>query len=535
MRKTLEILRLAHECQWSIRQIAESVGAPRSTVADYLSRFRATGLPWPLPSELDQAALEERLFARTSSKAVLRPLPDWPRVHRELQRKGVTLDLLWQEYKREQPDGYQYTRFCHLYHAWAQAIDPVLRQAHPAGERVFVDYAGQTVDVVDPETGGVRTAEIFVGVLGASNLTYAEATWSQSLPDWIGSHVRMLSYFGGVPAVIVPDNLKAGVRRACYYEPDLNPTYHDLAIHYGATILPARAYHPRDKAKVETGVQIVERQILAPLRDWRFTSLAELNVEIAHQREVVNDRPFQKLPGSRRTLFEEVDRPALRALPPVPYEYAEWRRARVNIDYHVSVERHLYSVPYTLVRAEVDVRLTASMVEVLHAGRRVAVHVRRSGKGGFTTDPAHRPKSHQAQLEWTPSRLIRWGEETGAATARVVQTVLERQPHPEQGYRSCLGLLSLSRRYTRERLEAACERAMKSGAVSYKSVRSILASGLDQVPLEDEPVGLVLPCTHEHVRGADYYREAAPGEVSVPSITTGITTGITATTESITC
>lgn len=511
MRKTLEILRLAHECQWSIRRIAESVGAPRSTVGDYLNRFQATGLAWPLPHDLDQPALEARLFARTSSKAVVRPLPDWQTVHEELRKDGVTLDLLWQEYKRTYPDGYQYTRFCHLYRAWAATLDPVLRQVHPAGERVFVDYAGQTVEIVDPRTGEVRTAQIFVGVLGASNFTYVEATWTQSLPDWIGSHVRMLAYFGGVPAVVVPDNLKAGVRRACYYEPDLNPTYHDLAVHYGTTILPARAYHPRDKAKVETGVQIVERWILAPLRHHRFSSLAELNMEIRHLREVVNDRPFQKLDGTRRTLFTTLDQPALRPLPPTPYEYADWRRARVNIDYHISVEKHLYSVPYTLVRAEVDVRLTATMIEVLHEGKRVAVHVRQSGRGGFTTDPAHLAKSHRAHLEWTPSRLIRWGSEIGTATGAVVTAILERQPHPEQGYRSCLGLLSLSRRYSRARLDAACQRALITGATSYKSVKSILATGLDQVPADPDAISptLVLPAMHEHVRGAAYYRDAS--------------------------
>ena len=520
MRKTVEILRLAHECQWSIRRIAESVGAPRSTVGDYLNRFQATGLTWPLPPELDQAALETRLFARTSSRAVVRPLPEWQTVHEELRKDGVTLDLLWQEYKRTYPDGYQYTRFCHLYRAWAATLDPVLRQVHPAGERVFVDYAGQTVEIVEPRTGEVRTAQIFVGVLGASNFTYTEATWTQSLPDWIGSHVRMLAYFGGVPAVVVPDNLKAGVRQACYYEPDLNPTYHDLAVHYGTTILPARAYHPRDKAKVETGVQIVERWILAPLRHHRFSSLAELNLEIRHLREVVNDRPFQKLDGTRRTLFTTLDQPALRPLPPTPYEYADWRRARVNIDYHISVEKHLYSVPYTLVRAEVDVRLTATMIEVLHEGKRVAVHVRQSGRGGFTTDPAHLAKSHRAHLEWTPSRLIRWGSEIGTATGAVVTAILERQPHPEQGYRSCLGLLSLSRRYSRARLDAACQRALVTGATSYKSVKSILATGLDQVPADPDAIAptLVLPAMHEHVRGAAYYRDAS-GVTTTPLTT----------------
>lgn len=508
MRKIVEILRLAYERGWSIRQIAESIGAPHSTVGDYLRRFRATGLPWPLPPELDHAAaLEARLFAATSSKAVARPLPDWATVHRELQRKGVTLELLWQEYKRTYPDGYQYTRFCILYRTWAAQLDPVLRQEHKAGEKVFVDYAGQTIDVVDPATGEVRDAQLFVGVLGASSFLYAEATWTQTLPDWLGAHVRMLEYFGGVPALIVPDNLKAGVRHACYYEPDLNRTYHDFAVHYATAILPTRTARPRDKAKVEAGVQLAERWLLAPLRDQTFTSLGALNHELARLREALNDRPFQKLDGTRRTRFLALDRPALRPLPPTPYEWAEWRSARVNIDYHIAVDKHLYSVPFTLVQATVEVRLTTNMVEVLHQGKRVAVHPRSARPGGFTTDPTHRPKSHQAHLEWTPSRLIRWGESVGAATGHVVTTILERYPHPEQGYRACLGLLSLGRRYTAARLEAACVRARTTGAMSYRSVKSILATGLDQAPL-DEPPALTLPLTHAHVRGAAYYRHA---------------------------
>jgi len=506
MRQIVEILRLAREHDCSVRQIAASVGLPHSTVGDYLRRFAATGLPWPLPPEVDAAAVEAQLFARQASSTVVRPYPDWPAVHRELQRKGVTLQLLWQEYKQTFPDGYQYTRFCQLYRAWAARLDPVLRQEHHAGERAFVDYAGQTVEVVEPATGELRAAQLFVGVLGASNYHFAEATWTQTLPDWIGSHTRMLTYFGGVPALIVPDNLKAGVRAACYYAPDVNPTYHDFAVHYGTAILPARAYHPRDKAKVEAAVQLAERWILAPLRNHLFTSLAALNAAIVPLREALNDRPFQKLPGTRRTLFVAVDVPALRALPPTPYEYATWRTAKVNIDYHIAVEKHLYSVPYALVRAEVQVRLTATMLEVLHQGKRVAVHPRRPGTGGYSTDPAHRPQSHQAHMEWTPSRLVAWGRTIGPATGTVVERILAKQPHPEHGYRACLGLLALARRYTPARLDAACARALRTGAVRYKSVQSILATNLDRTPLEEEPPTLHLPATHEHVRGAAYYR-----------------------------
>jgi transposase len=510
MRKVCDVLRLALEARRSQHEIARGLGLAQSTVGEYVRRFRASGLPWPLPPEVDETALEARLFARPPiPPAERRPLPDWPTVHRELRRgKGVTLQLLWQEYKQGASDGYQYTQFCRLYHAWAAQLDPVLRQEHKAGERVFVDYAGQTIDVVDPGTGELRTAQLFVGVLGASNYCYAEATWTQTLPDWIAAHVRMLEDFGGVPALTVPDNLKTGVTHASFYEPTVNATYQDFAAHYGTAILPTRVVRPRDKAKVESGVLLAERWLLAPLRHHTFTSLAGLNAALTERRTLLNDRPFQKLDGSRRSLFETLDRPALRPLPRDRYELAEWRTAKVNIDYHIAVEGHFSSVPYPLVRATVRVRLTASMLEVLHAGKRVAAHPRcvsRAHRGRYTTDPAHRPKSHQAHLEWTPSRLVRWGTSIGPATGALVEKILARWPHPEQGYRACLGLLSLRKRYPDARLEAACAHARATGAISYKSVKSILAAGLDQLPPEEAPQ-LRLPITHAHVRGADYYR-----------------------------
>ena len=512
MRHVLDVLRLTHEQHRSQREIAQSLSLAQSTVSEYRRRFVQSGLPWPLPPELDEAALEARLFARVEGVLVpTRPVPDWAVVQQELKRKGVTLQLLWAEYRAQHPDGYRYTQFCRHYHAWAARVEPALRQVHVAGEKCFVDYAGPTVPVTDPATGERRDAQVFVGALGASHLLYVEATWTQGLADWIAAHVRMLEYLGGVPALLVPDNLKAGVQHACYYEPTLHPTYQDFAAHYGTAVLPARARHPRDKAKVETGVQIVEREILAPLRHDVFHSLVELNDVLADGRERVNGRPFQKLAGTRRTLFEQLDRPALRPLPAARYELAEWRTAKVNIDYHIAVDRHLYSVPYALVGAEVRVRLTASMVEVLHHGKRVAVHVRSEQRGRFTTDPAHRPKAHQRHLDWTPSRLVRWGEQIGSATGAVVATILERYPHPEQGYRACLGLLSLARRYGGDRLEAASARARTTGAVSYRSVKSILTSGFDQLPPELTDGGaatLQLPAMHAHVRGADYYRDA---------------------------
>jgi transposase len=374
-----------------------------------------------------------------------------------------------------------------------------------------VDFAGQTVPIVERTTGEVREAQIFVGVLGCSSFTYAEACWSQELPEWTGAHVRMFEYFRGVPELIVPDNLKSGVRHACYYEPDVNPTYHELAVHYGTAVLPARKRKPRDKAKAEAGVLLVERWILARLRKFTFFSLAELNREIARLLELLNDRPFQKLEGSRRSLFETLDRPALRTLPEQRYEFARWKKARVNIDYHIEVFGHYYSVPHTLFREQLDVRITASTVEVLRSGRRVAAHPRSQRKGGFTTDPAHRPKAHQQYLEWTPSRIVAWAEKTGPRTGELVHRIMENKPHPEQGYRACLGVLRLGDAYSALRLEAACARALKIDGISYRSVKSILQSGLDQIPLEEQAT-LALPQDHEHVRGGTYYAVAAIGE-----------------------
>jgi transposase len=510
MRKIKEVLRL-HAAGFSDRAIAQSLQISHSTVRQYRERAAAAGLSWPLPPELGEAALEARLFPPAPSSAAERTLPEWDHIQRELRRDGVTLQLLWLEYKEAHPDGLQYSQFCARFRQWKGGVDRVLRQAHKAGEKVFVDFAGQTVEVICRESGEVRPAQIFVGVLGASNYTYAEALESQELAEWIGAHVRMYAFFGGVPHLTVPDNLKAGVRQACYYEPDLNPTYQEMAAHYGTTVLPTRVAKPKDKAKVEVGVQIVERWILARLRNHTFFSLAELNQQIRRLLDELNERPFQKIEGSRRTLFESLDRPALLPLPERRYEYAEWKKARVNIDYHIDVLGHYYSVPHTLVRAVVEVRIAQSTVEVFHDGRRVAAHVRGRRKGGFTTLAAHRPKAHQKHLEWTPSRLIRWAEQTGPSTGRLVEQILADRPHPEQGYRACLGLLRLGQRHGADRLEAACRRALAIRGTSYRSVKSILQSGLDRIPLEGQ-TALALPQAHEHVRGATYYAAPTPGE-----------------------
>jgi transposase len=458
-----------------------------------------------LPEGLDEVAIERLLFPALSLiPTSQRPLPDWVEVHQELRRKGVTLFLLWQEYKARWPEGFQYSRFCDLYRLWAKKLDLSMRQEHKAGEKMFVDYCGQTVSVVDRESGRSREAQIFVAVLGASNYTYAEATWTQTMPDWVASHVRAFEYFQGVTELIIQDNLKSGVAKPCRYEPQLAATYEDMLAHYGTAGLPTRVRHPKDKAKIEVGVQVTERWILARLRRQTFFSLSELNSAIRNLLEGLNLRPFRKLSGSRRSLFESLDRPALRPLPAERYVYAEWKKARVNIDYHLEVDRHYYSVPYQLYGQELDVRLTATTVECFHKGHRVSSHARSFLRGRHTTVKAHMPKAHQSYAEWTAERVIAWTTQAGPFTRGVAEHIMASRLHPQQAFRSCLGLMRLGKIYGPLRLEAACQRALRYQAASYRSVNSILKSGLDQKPLDDQ-VRSAAPVDHPNIRGSAYY------------------------------
>jgi transposase len=506
MRKIKEILRLKWSCRLSHRQIARSCGVGRGTVCDYLSRARRAGLTWEQVVGLDDGKLEGLLFPPAAPRdGRVRPLPEWSMVSTELRRKGVTLALLWEEYKAGHPEGYEYSRFCDLFREWLGRQSLTMRQEHRAGEKTFVDYAGMTVDVVDSETGEVRLAEVFVAVLGASSYAYAEATWSQGLPDWICSHVRAFEFFGGVTEIVVPDNLKSGVTKACRYEPDLNPTYQEMARHYGIAVIPARPRKPRDKAKVEAGVLLVERWVLACLRNRVFFSLAELNTEIRRLVDKLNGRPMRVLKRSRRELYEALDRPMLNALPDERFEYAEWGKARVNIDYHVEVDGHYYSVPYRLVRKEVEVRLSTKTVELLFASKRVAAHVRSFRRGHHTTVREHMPPAHQADAEWTPERLVRWARGAGPSVAAMVAEIMGSRPHPQQGFRPCLGLLRLGKRYGGARLESACARALHIRSASYKSVKSILEKKLDQQPLPSPPRAKRV-VEHSNIRGAEYYQ-----------------------------
>jgi transposase len=472
-----------------------------------LNRFRAAGLSWPLPEELTDVALEAKLFGAAGNKQGHRRQtePDWGDIQRELKRKHVTLSLLWDEYIERNPQGYRYSRFCELYRSWERKLSVTMRQTHVGGDKLFVDYAGATVPVIiDRLTGEVRAAQIFVAAMGASNFTYAEATWTQALPDWIAAHTHAFAAIDGVPRLLVPDNAKVAVIKACLYEPQVNRTYAEMAAHYGTAILPTRPRRPRDKAKVEAAVLVIERWILARLRYRRFYSLAELNAAIGELLKRLNEeRPIRRLGRTRRQLLEELDRPALKPLPSEPYVFAEWRLCRVGIDYHVEVERHFYSVPYRFARAEVEVRLTARGVEIFSRGERIAVHMRGSGNGKHTTQADHMPSSHRRYADWTIGRIRRDAALIGPATAALCELILERRPHPEQGFRSCLGILRLARAFGVARLEAAATRAIEIGALTYGSVRSILDHKLDRQPAHKPADGA--PILHPNIRGSRYY------------------------------
>jgi len=511
MRHIRDVLRLKWTLQRSHRETARSLGISAGAVASVVTRARATGLTWEAVGLLSDAALERTLYGPTLAQTVVRPRPDLVWMHTELRRPGVTLELLHLEYLAVHPDGYRYSAFCGHYRRWLAQQRTSMRQVHRAGEKTFIDYAGQRPALQDPATGARIAVELFVAVLGASNYTFAEATLTQRSADFIASHTRAVEFFGGVSAVIVPDQLRTGVSAPCRYEPLVQRTYTDWARHYGTAIVPARPAKPRDKAKVEVAVQVAERWILARLRDEIFFTLDALNDRIADLRTDLNARPMKGYAGaSRRALFERFDQPALQPLPRDRYVHADWRHARVNIDYHVEVDHHYYSVPYAFSQTAVEVRVTATTVDILLRGARMWLHVRSFAAGHHTTIADHMPKAHRAHLEWSPSRLIAWGATIGPQTAALVQALLESRPHPEQGYRSCLGILRLAKRHGPARLDAACARAIVVGARSYRHVESILKHGLDRVPLEGAPAPPPVRLMHANVRGPAYYDAAPP-------------------------
>lgn len=508
MRKIRDIVRLHFDCGMSTNKIAQSLGVARSVVQECLRRIKAHGLSWPLPSELDDGQLEKLLYG--APKAPLpQTLPDLEHIHQELRKAGVTRELLWIEYKDKTAaqggHAYSYQQYCRLYKNWCKKLNVVMRQEHRAGEKMFVDYAGKTIAVVDQETGEVREAQLFVAVLGASNYTYVEAGWGQDLDAWIGAHVRAFDFFGGVPELVIPDNLKSAVTRAHRHEPELNQRYHQMARHYRTSILPARPRKPRDKAKVEKGVQFVETWIHAVLRNHTFFSLTELNITVRGLLEKLNEKPFKRLEGSRRSWFEAIDKPALKPLPDTQFEDARWLKARVGNDYHINVDGHYYSVPYTMVGEEVEARWTTTVVEILFRGNRITSHRKSRQKGKNTTKKEHRPDSHRFVEDWTPERITAWASKVGPATTHLVHTILINSSHPQIGLRACLGLLNLHGEFGADRLESACQRAATSHGWTVSNIRSLLKNGLDQQVVQLSLLQLNIPC-HENVRGAEYFR-----------------------------
>ncbi len=504
MRRIRELLRLKFENGLPGRAIAASLGISKGAVNDYLARARAAGLSWPLPADLNDTALERRLFPGLPSvEAAARPEPNWAYVDAELRRKGVTRSLVWQEYRADHPDGYGYSWFCDHFEAWKGRVSPTMRQSHGAGEKVFVDYAGDTIDVIDPADGVARPMKLFVAAMGASSYVYAEARPGEGLADWVGCHVGLFAFLGGVPGMIVCDNLKSGVTKPDRYEPAINRTYQEMARHYGTSVVPARPYKPRDKAKVEQSVLLVERWVMARLRNRRFFSLAELNMAIADLVGELNARIMRAYGASRAELFAQVDAPALKALPAEPYAFAVWKRCRVAPDYHVEVEGCFYSVPYRLIREAIDVRVADRTIEAFHKGERVASHAKSPGRRGHVTVPEHMPSAHRRHAAWTPARMTAAAEKIGPAAAALFEAIMADRPHPEQGFRTCLGILALERTYGQARIEAACQRAGVIKARSVSSVRSILQTGLDRAFLEPEPEPE--PLRHGNIRGRTYF------------------------------
>jgi transposase len=508
MRQIRELLRLKYECRLSHARIARALGLSKGVVAKYVKLATRAGLTWEEARALDEVDLERRVHPSRSAGALLAGYvqPDFAFVHQELKRKGVTLALLWEEYVGAHAGPtYRYSRFCDHYREFAQRLKRSMRQVHRAGEKLFVDYAGDTVPIVDASSGEIARANIFVAVLGASNYTFACATATQSQADWLGAIGRALSFIGGVVEMIVPDNTRALIAHPDRYEPLANRAVEEFAAHYATVILPARPYRARDKAAAEVAVLIVQRWVLARLRHRRFFSLDELNAAIAELVVELNARAFKKLPGSRVSAFARLDRPALKPLPATAFQYSIWKKATVNIDYHVEVQGHYYSVPYQLVRQPVEVRLSATSVECFVRGKRVAAHARSTRRGGYSTLPEHMPASHRAHREWSPGRLLNWALSVGPKSRDLVHHLLDSKPHPEQGYRACLGLMRLARQYGNARLEAACARAIAIHAPAYRSVASILKAGLDRQPLpHTEQAEFELPA-HANVRGPRYY------------------------------
>lgn len=506
MRKINELLRLKFEQKLSNSKIANSLKVSETTIERWLSKIREAKITWPLSTEMDDQKLNDLLYPPREQRKKA-PLPEFSYICKELKKKGVTLTGLWNEYRDLYPNGYGYTQFCRFYYDWCASSTLWMPQQHRAGESLFIDYAGLTVPIFDPQSKSTYNAQIFVSVLGASSYTYVEATKTQQLKDWIASHKRMFNFYGGVPEILIPDNLKSGVTKPDRYEPDLNPTYYEMAKHYGTAILPARSRKPKDKSKVENGVLNVERKLLAPIRNQKFFTLSELNQVLKTGLEKMNNTPFQKLPdASRSSLFLEVDKPKLRPLPESPYEFSYWKKATVNQGYHINIDNVFYSVPHTYVKDEVEIRYNERTVEVFCKGQQIALHMRSHKKGEYITLPLHQPLSHRKHSQCTVENIIKEASEIGENTKEWVTKVLDDSTlHMKQKKNICLGVVRLIKGYSSSRLERACKRGLYYENFSYKGIKGILEGNLDQEDLPIEEKASQTSLTHDNIRGPEYF------------------------------
>lgn len=506
MNQIKEILRLHFVLGLNQSEISRSVSISRSTVQNYICRAASKGIT---KTNLDDFSEESLvlLFKPDLSNRGKKAEPDYLYIQRELVKKEVTIALLWQEYIEANPEGHSYSGYCSYYHRWKASQKLSMRCSHKSGEKLYVDFAGLTVPVYDSSSGDVSfRAQVFVSVLGASNYIYAEAVPDQSLIHWIGAHVRAFSFYGGVTEIVVPDNLKSGVKKASFYDPEINPGYSDFARHYNLAVIPARVRKPKDKAKAEVGVQVVQRWILAVLRKNRFYSIAELNIAIRVLLEKVNAKKMKSYGVSRKELFDSSEKEFLKPLPLKEYQLYNTKLCRVNIDYHVQVEHHYYSVPFEFVGKVVEVRIREQTVEIIEAGKRIAIHALSKNKYQHTTERSHMPPSHQAMEKWHPTRLISWGEKIGPETKIQVENLLKSKVHPEQSYRACLGLLNLAKKVGGERLESACRRANYLNVASLRRVKSILDTEMDKLALfEGANSAEIEAILHSNIRGSKYY------------------------------
>jgi transposase len=506
-----EVLRLGLSCGLSRRQIGRSLNMSGTTAGKYVSAAKLAGLSWQETEALDDDQLKKRLGrGRQESKSGQYPEPDWPQINQELKKKSVTLRLLWEEYKQVNPGGYQISQFCWHYHKWLGKQRLSFRHTYKAGEKMFVDYAGQTVPIYDSQTGTTSKAQIFIAVLGASNYTFAQAQSDQTIQSWINGHIGAFEYFNGVPAQTICDNLKSGVTKACWYEPQVNRAYCDMAAYYNTAIMPARVVKPRDKAKVECAVLVVERWILASLRNRKFFSIPELNDAIKELLIRLNTRPFKKLPGSRTSVFQELEQKELKNLPPARYILRDCRYARVNQDYHVDIDGHYYSVPWKLAGEQVDAYISGETLEIFHNRYRVASHKIDHRRGYHTTIKEHMPPRHAIYAGWSPEYFIDQAKTIGENAVSLFKAIFERRNIVEQGYRSCRGILRLTQAYPAARVESACARALKFKGYSYRSVSDILKNGLDKQPCQGS---LSLDLSHENIRGKIYFINSQNQEV----------------------